>query len=79
MKALLERSLLVLACLGGSAVSAAAVNFAAIKWPIIFRGDATTAYRRPAALCHQGVFHPTHASLGLARSGDRLNWTWRGE
>ncbi|HUT37076.1 MAG TPA: hypothetical protein VNE39_26585 [Planctomycetota bacterium] len=48
--------LLVLACLGGGVVSGAAVDFSAIKSPILFRGDATTAYRDPAAVYHGGVF-----------------------
>ncbi len=33
-----------------------AVDFSAIKSPIIFKGDDRTAYRDPAAICHDGVF-----------------------
>ncbi len=33
------------------------VSFQAIPSPIIFRGDAVTAYRDPAAIYHDGVFH----------------------
>jgi len=38
------------------ASSAAGVDFTAIKSPIIFQGDAATAYRDPAAIYHDGVF-----------------------
>ena len=33
------------------------VSFSAIPSPVIFRGDATTAYRDPTAIYHDGWFH----------------------
>jgi uncharacterized Ntn-hydrolase superfamily protein len=35
----------------------AAIDFDALSSPILFRGDAETAYRDPAAVYHEGVFH----------------------
>ena len=60
------RAALLAVALGASATMAAekeghgkmpaAINWAAIPSPIILRGDATNAYRDPAAIYHQGVF-----------------------
>ncbi len=50
-------------CLGGPAQAkrnkpsnCGKIDFGAIRSPIIFRGDATTAYRDPAVIYHEGVF-----------------------
>jgi hypothetical protein len=40
-----------------SAVAAQPVQWSALSSPILFEGDATTAYRDPAAVYHEGVFH----------------------
>ena len=64
----------------------APIDFAAIRSPILFRGDAETAYRDPAAIYHEGVFHlyftvarmePEGAFwyLGYSRSSDLRAWT----
>lgn len=47
--------LVMLAGLGST--GAAAVDLAALGSPVLFAGDAETAYRDPAALYHDGVFH----------------------
>src|SRR5678815_2053962 len=39
------------------AVNRSAINLNAIDSPIIFKGDAETAFRDPAAIYHEGVFH----------------------
>lgn len=51
----------------------------------IFRGDEKTAYRDPAVLFDNGVFHlyfeeegdfSRNASIGIAWSDDLVHWSW---
>jgi len=44
-------------CLAADPVARPPIQWPAIVSPILFRGDATTAYRDPAAVFHEGVFH----------------------
>lgn len=37
--------------------AAPAISWSAIQSPVIFKGDAVTAYRDPAAVYHGGMFH----------------------
>ncbi len=61
-------SLLVLAFSSFSgAQDSAPLDFNALSSPILFRGDAGTAYRDPAAIYHDGVFH---LFFTLVRAGD---------
>jgi len=39
------------------ATNGATINFGAFTSPILFKGDAVTAYRDPAAVYHKGEFH----------------------
>jgi hypothetical protein len=69
------------------AASAPAIDFSQITSPIIFRGDATTAYRDPAAIYHNGWFYlyftlmkiePDKQIYGYtawSKSRDLLHWT----
>jgi hypothetical protein len=64
-----------------------------IKWftissPVIFRGDASTAYRDPAILFFHGSEYPetnprggfdNYASIALAWSSDLKEWFWPGK
>lgn len=43
--------------------------FSALRSPIIFRGDSTTAYRDPAAVYHDGVFHLYFTLATLDKDG----------
>lgn len=63
-----------------------AIDFGAITSPIIFKGDATIAYRDPAVVYHDGVFHLyfTYCRvedegafwyLGYSRSENLVDWT----
>jgi len=63
------------------------VSLAAVKSPIIFRGDATTAYRDPAAVYHDGWFRlfftltkiepdkKVYSYAAWSKSRDLLTWT----
>lgn len=62
------------------------IDFMALKSPIIFRGNEAIAYRDPAAVYHDGVFHlyftycrmedeGAHWYLGYSRSRDLVDWT----
>jgi len=50
-----------------------AIDWSALASPIILRGDATTAYRDPAACCHEGLFRVFHT---LARREDDGHMYW---
>jgi hypothetical protein len=63
----------------------AAVDFAQIRSPVIFQGDAVSAYRDPAVLYHEGCFHLfftvcrlekgiAYWYLGYSRSYDLRSW-----
>lgn len=72
---------------GKTSKPAKSTIFAGLSSPILFQGDAATAYRDPAAIYHDGVFHLyfTYANLdadgGLAlrtaqsESRDLTHWT----
>ncbi len=49
------------------------IDWTRIKSPIIFQGDATTAYRDPAAIYHNGVFG---LYFSLMRLGDDGKFYW---
>lgn len=63
------------------------IDFAAIASPIIFKGDANTAYRDPAAVYHNGVFRVfftlvkkdddggVNMYTAVSRSADLVHWT----
>jgi len=82
----------VFLCLGpllaaGPAGDLPPIDFAAIRSPIILRGDSTTAYRDPASHYHDGtfrVFHTLHRReadghyyvyLAVIKSRDLVHWT----
>ena len=78
----------LLAAFGLQATEALAqVNFAAIPSPVLFCGDATTAYRDPAAVYHDGWFYlyftkikiePDKQAYGYvawSKSCDLVHWT----
>ena len=52
---------LLLLCLAAAPVPPSSarplIDWSAISSPILFQGDATTAYRDPAAVFHKGMFH----------------------
>lgn len=58
------------------------VSLSAFPSPILFRGDATTAYRDPAVIFSErdprGGFD-NFASIGLAWSNDLKTWGWPGQ
>jgi hypothetical protein len=62
------------------------IDLAALRSPILFKGDAVTAYRDPTAVYHDGVFHlyftfcrmKTEGAfwyLGYSRSRDLVTWS----
>ena len=63
------------------------INFSAIKSPIIFKGDATIAYRDPACIYHNGVFRLFYTYIlteddgkiywctAFSKSRDLIHWT----
>lgn len=90
MRIFLVRALSVwvmLHCMAMGADMANNVSLAAVKSPIIFRGDATTAYRDPTAVYHDGWFRLffTLAKIepdkmvywytAWSKSRDLLTWT----
>ncbi len=87
---LLLQAVLLCACLcpcaSVAADDGAPIDFAALESPILFRGDAETAYRDPAAIYHDGLFHLYFTVarmeregafwyLGHSRSTDLRDWT----
>jgi hypothetical protein len=64
-----------------------AIDCSALRSPILLRGDEQVAYRDPAVLLHDGVFHMYYTyirhdrdgtpywSLGESRSRDLVTWT----
>ena len=64
-----------------------AINWAAFDSPIVLRGDATTGYRDPAALYHNGTFHlfvtvirteeedRIYSYTAVSRSSDPRTWS----
>ena len=65
---------------------AAAIDFSAIPSPIIFKGDAATAYRDPTAVYHNGTFYLYYTYIihenqkiywctALSKSTDLVHWT----
>jgi len=66
---------------------AGAVDLAALRSPIVFAGDATTAYRDPAVYFHEGTFYlyctfcsgssnsPFYWQTAWSKSRDLVNWT----
>ncbi|NLX99842.1 MAG: family 43 glycosylhydrolase [Rhodopirellula sp.] len=72
---------------GSAAAPAGAIALDAIPSPVIFRGDAVTAYRDPAAVYHNGVFHlfftlvrtepdgKVFSYAASSKSRDLVHWT----
>jgi hypothetical protein len=70
-----------------AAKGTAAVDLSALRSPVLFRGDATTAYRDPAIVYHNGLFYmymslikiepgaQTFQYTSWSRSGDLVHWT----
>jgi hypothetical protein len=52
-----------------------AIDWSAISSPIIFQGDATTAYRDPAAVCHAGTFHLFFTLVQTEADGKVFSYT----
>ncbi|MHC4500133.1 MAG: hypothetical protein ACYS21_13575, partial [Planctomycetota bacterium] len=50
------------------------VDFSAIKSPIVFKGNAATAYRDPTAIYHDGVFRLFYTYI-LTRDDGKHYWT----
>ena len=71
----------------GTSVAAPAIDWSAIRSPILLRGDEQVAYRDPAVVYHDDVFHLYYTyirhdadgapywSLGVSRSRDLMAWT----
>lgn len=71
----------------GAAESAEAVRLDALASPVLFRGDATTAYRDPAAVYHDGWFRlfftlvkiepdrKVYSYCAWSKSRDLLHWS----
>lgn len=72
-RGLMKRSMiLTFAMLVGMPVWAQmSIDLTALKSPIIFKGDATTAYRDPAAVYHDGMFY-LYFTLVKTLSGNRV-------
>ena len=62
------------------------VNLGGIPSPILFKGDATTAYRDPAVVYHDGIFRMFYSYIkieegkpywftAVSRSANLMNWT----
>jgi len=85
--AVLAGLLLMLLTAALQAAEPPAVDFAAIKSPIIFKGDAVTAYRDLAAVYHDGVFRlfftmvrkeedgNVYLYTAVSKSSDLASWT----
>ena len=70
-----------------AAVAAEAVDLPSLTTPIIFKGDANTAYRDPAAIYHDGSFHlyftlvkheadaKVYSYTAWSRSTNLVDWT----
>ena len=83
--ALLAAGLLAPACLAGDAEPG--VDLKALASPVLFRGDAATAYRDPAAIYHEGVVHlfftlvrkesdgNVYSYTAVSKSRDLARWT----
>jgi hypothetical protein len=52
-----------------------AIDWSAISSPIIFQGDATTAYRDPAAVYHAGTFHLFFTLVQTEADGKVFSYT----
>lgn len=67
--------------------TASALDLARLSSPVLFRGNATTAYRDPAAICHDGWFYlyftktcietnkQVYQYTAWSKSRDLANWT----
>jgi hypothetical protein len=76
-----------LACSTDRQSGAGKIDFSAIKSPIILKGDETTAYRDPACIYHNGIFHlfytynlteadgKTYWVTALSKSRNLIHWT----
>ena len=70
-----------------SKASSAILDLSALTTPIVFRGDARTAFRDPAAIYHDGVFHlyftlvrresdgKPYSYTAWSKSADLAHWT----
>jgi hypothetical protein len=52
-----------------------AIDWSTIPSPVIFHGDATTAYRDPAAVYHNGVFHLFFTLVETEAGGKVFSYT----
>jgi hypothetical protein len=57
------------------APAAGTINFSAISSPILFSGDATTAYRDPAAIYNNGWFYLYFTVMKIEGSGQKYGYT----
>ena len=69
--------LLAFACLAAPAqvTNRPALGLASLTSPIIFQGDARTAYRDPAAIYHDGVFHLYFTLVKIEPDGKPYSYT----
>ena len=69
--------LLAFACLAAPAqvTNRPALGLASLTSPIIFQGDAHTAYRDPAAIYHDGVFHLYFTLVKIEPDGKPYSYT----
>jgi hypothetical protein len=87
---LMAAALLILSQLGMGADLPAEPNkidLASIRSPVVFKGDAATAYRDPAAIYHDDVFRLFYTyiltrddgkhywTVAFSKSGDLIHWT----
>jgi sucrose-6-phosphate hydrolase SacC (GH32 family) len=61
--------------IASAAESATTINLRALSSPLIFKGDSTTAYRDPAAIYHDGVFHLYFTLVKLESDGKPYLYT----
>jgi hypothetical protein len=76
-----------LGCSSALIVKRKNVDLSAVKSPIIFKGDSTTAYRDPACIYHDGVFRLFYTYVltkedgkrywvvAFSKSSDLIHWT----
>jgi len=58
-----------------ASAQAAPVNLTSLRSPVLFRGDATTAYRDPAAIYHDGWFRLFFTVVKTEPDGNPFHYT----
>src|SRR5689334_17371305 len=57
------------------AAAAAVIDLTALRSPVLFRGDANTAYRDPAAVYHDGWFRLFFTVVKIEADGRPFHYT----